>query len=109
MGDTTTTGAARKAVPYVIPRNHKKVVAAVREAATVCVRFALDEGFAGTAVDPSAAWTALETYHFAKLTRTAKGWTVEVHGNLWYELTTPATPATAEPAGSGAASGDGKG
>ncbi len=70
-----------------IPRNHTKRVAEVKGRATRCKVYSLQNDFTGKEVDPVHAWNALEQFSFARLVENNDGtWTVQVHGNLWYDL-----------------------
>lgn len=70
-----------------IPRNHTRKIATIKVVATTCRIFNQYDDFAGPACSPDAAWEALQTYDFARLTTEREGrWTVQVHSNLWYEL-----------------------
>lgn len=79
----------RAAIDRTIPRNHTKVIAEIRERVTSCRVFAERHDFIAQACEPKCAWDELSGYSFAKLTEDADGgWTVHVHSNLWYRLTT---------------------
>lgn len=70
-----------------IPRNHTRKITAIKERATWCEVFSLQNDFAAVECAPSYAWEELERYHFARLTEDADDkWTIHVHGNLWYVL-----------------------
>lgn len=72
-----------------IPRNHTKRVAAVFDSVTTCHVHRLDNNFATQPCEPRYAREALHTNHNARLIDRGGGkYTVSVHGNLWYELTT---------------------
>lgn len=54
-----------------------------------CRAYTLRNNFVGTDCEPRWARTALSTFSFAKLTDRGNGqYTVRVHSNEWYELTT---------------------
>lgn len=71
-----------------IPRNHTRKVADVKERTTRCVVFSLANDFAPKECAPSIAWEQLEKYSFARLVEHDDKWSVNIHGNLWYELRT---------------------
>lgn len=73
-----------------ISRRATRKISALATTHTACSVFSLDNGFTGVDVPVSYAWKALETYDFARLRDHEDGrLTVQVHGNLWYQLTRP--------------------
>lgn len=71
-----------------ISRAATRKIAAIRSKTLVCVVHSLRNDFRGRDCDPVYAWDDLGKYHHARLTVNDAGdtWTVQVHGNLWYEL-----------------------
>jgi hypothetical protein len=80
-----------------IPRNHKRKIEALKLKLTVCKLHSLGNNFVGADIDPKQAWKDLYSGHGAKLTDQGDGkYVIQVHSNLWYELTAPADIATGE-------------
>jgi hypothetical protein len=72
-----------------IPKNARKI-GQLKEELTDCRVYSLSNQFIGKPCGPEWAWKALQTGLRAKLTTSGQGvYTVRVHDNLWYELTTP--------------------
>jgi hypothetical protein len=75
-----------------VSKGRKKLVDAIFAGATGCVRYDLDSGFQGRPCDPESARKALAMFpRFSKLYSNGDGkYTVHVHSNLWYEVTSTA-------------------
>lgn len=71
-----------------IPRNHTRKIAAIKALDLTCRCFSLRNHFAGVEVETQWAWDELVRFDFSRLTVNDAGdvWTIQVHGNLWYEL-----------------------
>ena len=69
-----------------VPRNHTKKIAEIRQRATLCRVYSLDNDFVGRDIPAERAWDALYSYDFAKLIEHADHLCIHVHGNLWFEL-----------------------
>lgn len=72
-----------------IPRNATRKIQAIKDRNPTCVMRSLRNDFARTPVDAKYAWEELELYRFARLTDDGDHWTIQIHGNLWYELRAP--------------------
>jgi hypothetical protein len=76
-------------VSKTIGRNSTRKIVAIRKRATVCTVKSLSNDFIGRFCEPGYAWDELYRYPFARLIEYADHWTIQVHGNLWYELREP--------------------
>lgn len=71
-----------------IPRNHTRRIAEIKAKKLACRVYSLRNDFIGRDCEPFFAWDDLDKFHSARLWEDSdgQGWTVRVHGNLWYEL-----------------------
>lgn len=72
-----------------IGRNATRKIADIKARTTKCVVHSLSNNFIGAECDPAAAWGDLGRLGFARLQLDDSGRRaqVNVHENLWYELT----------------------
>jgi hypothetical protein len=70
-----------------ISRAATKKIAALKQRLTACKVYSLSNGFIGKECEPEFAWKELAQFDFARLIDNENGTcTVQIHGNLWYEL-----------------------